>query len=333
MNEGRVHVFIQKETRGLMVLVSFLFFCPWTAKAADADYPSKPVTLVVGFPAGGAIDLTARALVNGVKKHFPQPVIVENKGGAGGMVGLAQVAVKPPDGYTVGVIGSQAAAVAWHMGTTTYNQLEDFTHILRYAGLMFGIAVRQDSPFKTLQDVLKYAKANPGKLSYGTSGVGSTGHLAMVTLAQEAGDLQLTHIPYKGGGESIPALLGGHVEVLSDASSWVPMVDAGKFQLLAVYSSERSRMYPSVPTVKETGYPVVYNSPLELFGPKGLPAPIVGKLHDSFRKAMDDPGFDTVLKKLGMPRLYLAGEELLKTNREDFERMKRVVEKLGLEKK
>jgi len=306
---------------------------PWAARGADADYPSKPVTLIVGFPAGGAIDLTARALVNGVKKYFPQPVIVENKSGAGGMVGLAQVAMKPPDGYTVGVIGSQAAAVAWHMGTTNYNQLEDFTHILRYAGLLFGIAVREDSPFKTLQDFVKYAKANPGKVSFGTSGVGSTGHLAMVTLAQQAGDLQLTHIPCKGGGESIPALLGGHVEVLSDASSWASLVDAGKFRLLAVYSSERSRMYPSVPTVKEAGYPVVYNSPLELFAPKGLPAPVVSKLHDSFRKAMDDPGFDAVLKKLGMPQLYLAGEELLKTNREDFDRMKRVVEKLGLEKK
>ena len=249
------------------------------------------------------------------------------------MVGLAQVGVKPPDGYTVGVIGSVAAAVAWHMGTTTYNQLDDFTHIMRYAGLLFGIVVRQDSPFKTLQDAVKYAKANPGKVSFGTSGVGSTGHLAMVTLAQEAGDLQLTHIPYKGGGESIPALLGGHVEVLSDASSWAPLVDAGKFRLLAVYSSERSRMYPYVPTVKEAGYPVVYNSPLELFAPKGLPAPVVSKLHDSFRTAMDDPGFDAVLKKLGMPQLYLAGEELLKTNREDFDRMKRVVEKLGLEKK
>ncbi len=315
------------------VLVSILFLCPWMAWGADPDYPSKPVTLVVGFPAGGAIDLTARALVNGVKKYFPQPVIVENKSGAGGMVGLAQVGVKPPDGYTVGVIGSLAAAVAWHMGTTNYNQLDDFTHILRYAGLLFGIAVRQDSPFKTLQDVVKYAKANPGKISYGTSGVGSTGHLAMVTLAQQAGALQLTHIPYKGGGESIPALLGGHVEALSDASSWAPMVDAGKFRLLAVYSSERSRMYPSVPTVKETGYPVVYNSPLELFGPKGLPVPIVGKLHDSFRKAMDDPGFDAVLKKLGMPQLYLAGEELLKSNREDFDRMKKAVEKLGLDKK
>jgi tripartite-type tricarboxylate transporter receptor subunit TctC len=333
MKKGGIMFSFQKGFARLTVLVSLLLFCPGTAKAADPDYPSKPVTLVVGFPAGGAIDLTARALVNGVKKHFPQPVIVENKGGAGGMVGLAQVAVKPPDGYTVGVIGSQAAAVAWHMGTTTYNQMEDFTHILRYAGLLFGIVVRDDSPFNTLQDVVKYAKANPGKVSFGTSGVGSTGHLAMVTLAQQAGNLQLTHIPYKGGGESIPALLGGHVEVLSDASSWASLVDAGKFRLLAVYSSERSRMYPSVPTVKETGYPVVYNSPLELFAPKGLPAPIAGKLHDSFRKAMDDPGFDTVLKKLGMPQLYLAGEELLKSNREDFERMKKVVEKLELQKK
>ncbi len=323
----------RRRVAGLAVLCSILFMYPWAARGADADYPSKPVTLIVGFPAGGAIDLTARALVNGVKKYFPQPVIVENKSGAGGMVGLAQVAMKPPDGYTVGVIGSQAAAVAWHMGTTNYNQMEDFTHILRYAGLLFGIAVREDSPFKTLQDFVKYAKANPGKVSFGTSGVGSTGHLAMVTLAQQAGDLQLTHIPYKGGGESIPALLGGHVEVLSDASSWASLVDAGKFRLLAVYSSERSRMYPSVPTVKEAGYPVVYNSPLELFAPKGLPAPVVSKLHDSFRKAMDDPGFDAVLKKLGMPQLYLAGEELLKTNREDFDRMKRVVEKLGLEKK
>jgi tripartite-type tricarboxylate transporter receptor subunit TctC len=322
-----------RKIAGVAVVASFLLLAPWVAGAAEPEYPSKPVTLIVGFPAGGAIDLTARALVNGVKKHFPQPIIVENKSGAGGMVGLAQVGVKPPDGYTIGVIGSLASAVAFHMGTTSYNQLEDFTHIMRYAGLMFGIVVRQDSPFKTLQDVVTYAKANPGKISFGTSGVGSTGHLAMATLAQEAGDLQLTHIPYKGGGESIPALLGGHVDVLSDASSWAPMVDAGKFRLLAVYTSERSGMYPSVPTVKEAGFPVVYNSPLEAFAPKGLPAPIASRLHDSFRKGMDDPGFDAVLKKLGMPPLYLAGEALLKANREDFDRMKKLVEKLGLAKK
>jgi tripartite-type tricarboxylate transporter receptor subunit TctC len=316
----------------LAVLVSILFLCPWMARAADPDYPSKPVTLVVGFPAGGSIDVTARALVNGVKKYIPQPVIVENKSGGGGMVGPALVAVKPPDGYTIGVVGSAGAAVAWHMGKANFNPLEDVTHVMRYTGLLFGIAVRHDSPFKTFQDFLKYARENPGKVSYGTSGVGTTGHLAMEDLALQAGGLKLTHIPYKGGGESIPALLGGHVEVLSDASGWAPMVDAGKFRLLAVYSPERSSRYSSVPTIKEIGYDVVYNSPMEIFGPKGLPAPIVSKLHDSFRKAMDDPGFDAVLKKFDMPQLYLGGEALWKTNRQDFERMKKVVEKLGLQK-
>jgi tripartite-type tricarboxylate transporter receptor subunit TctC len=324
---------IQKRIIELAVLISILFLCPWQARAADSDYPSKPVTLVVGFPAGGSIDVTARALVNAVKKYIPQPVIVENKSGGGGMVGPALVVVKPADGYTIGVVGSAAAAVAWHMGKANFNPLEDVTHIMRYTGLLFGIAVRDDSPFRTIQDVLKYIRENPGKLSYGTSGVGTTGHLAMEDLAMQAGGLKLTHIPYKGGGESIPALLGGHVDVLSDASGWAPMVDAGKFRLLAVYSPERSTRYSSAPTIKEIGYDVVYNSPMEVFGPKGMPAPAVSKLHDSFRKAMEDRAFDEVLKKFDMPQLYLGGEELLRTNRQDFERMNKVVEKLELQKK
>ena len=323
------------EKKHLLFSVFFLLilFGASIASPADPDYPIKPITLVVGFPPGGSIDVTARALTNDAKKHLGEPIIVENKGGGGGMVGPALVAVKPPDGYTIGVVGSTAAAVAWHMGKANFNPFEDVTHIMRYTGLLFGLAVRTDSPFKTVQDLLKYGRENPGKISYGTSGVGTTGHLAMEDLLLQAGGLQMTHIPYKGGGESIPALLGGHIDVLSDASGWAPMVDAGKFRLLAVYSGERSSRYPQVPTIREIGYDVVYNSPMEIFGPKGMSKAVVKKLHEAFQKAMEDSTFEAVLKKFDMPLLYLGGEELEKTNQRDFERMNKVVQKLGLQKK
>jgi tripartite-type tricarboxylate transporter receptor subunit TctC len=297
-----------------------------------AEYPVKPISLIIPYPAGGSTDLTGRALASAAQKHLGQPIIVENKGGGGGTVGPSLVVPKSPDGYTLGIMGSQTLMIAFQMGKVTFNPLDDATHIIRYTGYLQGLVVRADSPWKTLQDFVNYCKANPRKVSYGSSGVGTGVHLAMEDLASLAG-IQLIHIPYKGGSECNAALLGGHVDALSDSTSWGPLVDAGKFRLLVTYQEQRSTRYGNVPTLKDAGYNTSHASPLEIMGPKGLPKPITTKLHDAFKKAMDDPEYQAVLKKLEMPMLYLSGEDLEEASRQEFELIARIVQKLGLQKK
>jgi len=301
-------------------------------QATASDYPNKPVTLVIPYPAGGSTDVTGRALMNAAKKYFTQPIIVENKSGGGGTVGPNLVITKPPDGYTLGIMASATVTISWHMGKMNFNPIEDVTHIIRYTGYLYGLVVRADSPWKTIQDFVNHAKANPGKVSYGTPGVGTGVHLCMEEFASQAG-MKLVHMPYKGGAETNAALLGGHVDAVSDSSGWSPLVDAGKFRLLAVYTAQRSAKYADAPTLKEAGYDVVFPSPLEFMGPKGLPKPIVQKIHDLVKKAMEDPEYQAVLKKFDMSNIYLNTEDLEKAVRQDSERISKMVKKVGLEKK
>lgn len=313
---------------GLLLSVGLVLALSLPAMAAE--YPTKPITLVIQYPAGGSTDLTARALANAAKKHLGQPVVCENKAGGGGTVGVALVAAKPPDGYTIGVVTS-SPTMAFHMKKLNFNPVDDLTHILRWGNYLFGITVRSDSQWKTIKELLQYAKQNPQKLSYGSPGVGTPPHLAMEELSMEAG-VQFTHIPAKGIAENNTALLGGHIEVISDSSGWAPLVDAGKFRLLATYGEQRSARYPQAPTIKETGYDVVARSHLGIIGPKGIPKPIVAKLHDAFRKAIDDPEFQSALKKFDMTTYYLNTADYEKYIRQDFDRIGKLVQKLGLNK-
>lgn len=297
-----------------------------------AEYPVKPISLIIPYPAGGVTDITGRALATAAQKHLGQPIIAENKGGGGGTVGPSLVVPKPPDGYTLGIMGFQTLTIAFHMGKINFNPIEDVTHIIGYSGYLQGLVVRADSPWMTLQDFVNYCRANRQKVSYASSGVGTGVHLAVEDLASLAG-IQLVHIPYKGGGEPYAALLGGHVDAVSDGSTWAPLVDAGKLRLLVTYQEQRSTRYPNVPTLKEAGYNTSHPSPLEIMAPKGLPRPITSKLHDAFKRAMDDPEYQAVLKKMDMPMLYMSGEALEEATRQQSELIGRIVRRLGLEKK
>lgn len=299
--------------------------------AIAAEYPTKPIMLVIPYPPGGSTDLTARALANGAKKYLGQPIICENKAGGGGTVGPSLVITKPPDGYTIGV-SHGAATIAWHMGKLNFNPLEDSTPIIRYTSYVFGMVVRSDAPWKTIQEFVKYAKENPQKVTYGTPGVGTNPHLAIEELCMITG-IQLVHIPFKGGAESNAALLGGHIEAISDSTRWGPLVDAGKFRLLVTYAPQRMPRYPDVPTLKEAGYDMVYSSPLQIIGPKGMTQPVVARLHDAFKKAMDDADYLSILKKYDMSVNYLSPEDLDKAMRKESDQIKKVVQKLGLDKK
>jgi tripartite-type tricarboxylate transporter receptor subunit TctC len=314
---------------GLFIVLSLSV--PFGMAGLAADFPTKPITFVIPYPAGGSTDVTGRVLVDAAKKHLSQPIICENKSGGGGTVGPALVLSKPPDGYTVGV-SSGAVTIAWHMGKLNFNPLDDPTYIIRYTAYVFGMVVRADAPWKTIQEFVKYAKENPGKINYGTPGVGTNPHLAVEELSILTG-IKLTHMPFKGGAECNAALLGGHIDAVSDSTSWGPMVDAGKFKLLVAYGEQRMGRYPNVPTLKEAGYNMSYSSPMMIIGPKEMPQPVVQKLHDVFKKAMDTKEFHEILKKYDMVPLYLNAEDCTKAVRKESEQIKRVVEKLGLLKK
>jgi tripartite-type tricarboxylate transporter receptor subunit TctC len=319
---------MKKKTAALIMITTVVmaFGLPGLA----AEYPTKPITLVIQYPPGGSTDLAARAMAIGAKKYLGQPVICENKAGGGGTVGVALVAAKPADGYTLGIVTS-SPAMAFHMGKLNFHPISDLTPIMRWGNYLFGITVRSDAPWKTIQELIKYVKQNPDKVNYGSPGVGTPPHLAIEELSMVAG-LKLTHIPSKGIAENNTALLGGHIDVVSDSSGWAPLVDAGKFRLLATWGEKRSERYPQVPTIREIGYDVVARSHLGIIGPKGIPKPIVARLADAFKKALDDPDFLSVMKKMDMPNEYLDTEGYEKYMRNDFENIGKLVQKLGLNK-
>jgi tripartite-type tricarboxylate transporter receptor subunit TctC len=300
--------------------------------AVAVEFPTKPITLVIPYTAGGSTDLSARALANSARKFFgQQPIICENKLGGGGSVGTSIVATMKPDGYTLGVYLTPTT-IAWHMGMLTFNPLDDLTHIMTYGQQLSGLVVRADSKWKTFQEFMKYCKENPGKVSYGTPGIGTSVHLLMEELAFMDG-IEWSHIPYKGVSEADTALLGGHIECVSASSGWAPLVDAGKLRLLVTYGNSRSNRYPNVPTLKELKYDTVCRLSVGVYGPKGIPQPVVDKIEISFKKAMDDQQFQAVLNKMDMTPFYLNAKDTDKYLREDSEQVAKILKKLGLQKK
>jgi len=313
---------------GLLVIFGLLVTSGLPARAAD--YPARPITLYIPFPAGGSADLTGRALAHAAARYLGQPVICENKAGGGGTVGPSLLVVRPPDGYTIG-ISPGSATNAWVMGKLNFSLLEDLTPITRYSAFVFGLVVRSDAPWKTIQELVTYARANPQKVTYGTGGVTTITYMAVEELSLMTGG-RLVHMPFKGGADLNTALLGGHIDAISDSTSWGPLVDAGKFRLLVVYGTQRMPRYPEVPTLKESGYDLTFSSALQVVGPRGIPVPIVARLHDAFKKAMDDPEFLTVLKKYDMALTYLGPDDTAKALRSESEQVKKIVQRLGLDK-
>jgi tripartite-type tricarboxylate transporter receptor subunit TctC len=275
------------------------------------NFPTSAITLIVPYPAGGATDIVIRPLAEASKKSLGQPVIVENRSGGGGAVGVGSIVGKKPDGYLLSVVVTSLHRNSY-LNKLPFDTVKDVTPIIRVAGYLYGILVRADSPHKTLKDLLDYAKANPGKVSYMASGLGTGGHIAMEELAYNAGKIQFSHIPSKGDPESSAALLGGHVDCISTTSGWIPLAEAGKLRLLATYGEKRSKRFPNVPTVLELGYKTVHNSPIGILGQKNMPKEIVKVLHDAFKKSLDDPAFLAAMDKYDMPLMYQNTEDFAK---------------------
>jgi tripartite-type tricarboxylate transporter receptor subunit TctC len=254
---------------------------------------------------------------------------VENKPGGGGMIGPAGMArAAAPDGYTLSQLHINAVRQP-HMQKVDYDPLKDFTYIIGVSGYTFGMVVKTDSPIKSLADVIAYAKANPGKFSYGSTGIGTSPHILVEELAAKAG-VQLLHAPFKGNADSTQALLGDHIMAQSDSSGWGRFVDAGQFRLLVTFGTRRTKHWPSVPTANDLGLDMVYSSPYGIVGPRGMEPRIVKILHDGFRKALYDPEHLKVLDQLDQELWYQSSEDYTKYARETLQKERALIERLGL---
>ena len=297
--------------------------------ASAQAFPNKPVTLVVPWPAGGSTDRHMRALAELASKHLGQNVIVENKPGGGGTIGPGTMAMTAkPDGYTIAQFPLGMLRIP-HMQKMPWDPMKDFTYIVGISGYTFGFTVRADSPYKTFKDYIEAARKEPGKIDYGSTGVGSSPHLLMEELAINA-KVQLNHVPFKGNADLQQALLGGHVMAQSDATGWDKFVDGGQMRLLVTFGEKRTKRWPNVPTAKELGYGVVSQSPYGLVGPKGMDPAVVKVLHDAFKKAMDDPKHLALLDELNQDLWYRSGEDYARWARETFVKDKVLIERLGL---
>jgi len=292
-------------------------------------FPNRPITLICPWPPGGSTDRHMRAIAELASKHFGQNIIIANQPGAGGTNSPGAMALNAkPDGYTIAQYPISMIRVS-HMQKTQWHPLNDFTFIIGVTGYTFGFVVRSDSPYKTFQEYVEAARKQPGAISFGSTGNGTSPHLLLEQVSVPA-KIQLNHIPYKGNADLMQALMGGHVMAASDASGWDRFVDAGQMRLLVTFGEKRTKRWPNVPTAKELGYDIVGNSPYGFVGPKGMDPAVVKALHDGFKKAMDEPKHQEMLDTLNQDVWYKTGEEYAAWAKATHAQDRALIERLGL---
>jgi tripartite-type tricarboxylate transporter receptor subunit TctC len=297
--------------------------------AQAQQFPSRSVTLIVPWPAGGSTDIGMRALATATEKHLGQSIVIENKPGAGGTIGPANMAANArPDGYTVAQLPITVFRLPF-IQKTSFDPTKDFTYVIHITGYTFGVVVKADAPWKTFQELIDYAKANPGKLNYGTPGAGTSLHITMEQIAKQKG-IKWTHVPFKGVAESMNALLGGHIDVVSDSTGWAGAVNAGQARLLVTWGAERTKNWPDVPTLKQVGIDLVSNSPFGIGGPKGMDPAVVKVLHDAFKKGMEEQSYKDSMAKLDQEAFYLGTADYHAYAMKQIAEQKQLVEELGL---
>jgi tripartite-type tricarboxylate transporter receptor subunit TctC len=316
---------------GLMAIAAALAMFA-SGGALAQDYPNHPITLIVPWPAGGPTDVALRALADSASKHLGQPIVIDNKAGGSGTVGPATMAATAkPDGYTI----AQMPVTVYRlplMQKTTWDAEKDFTYIIHLTGYVFATIANADTPFKTWQDVVDYAKKNPGKVTYGSSGTGGSPHLGMEMIAEKSG-IKLTHVPFKGAAELHVAVAGGHVMLGGGGASSKAIVDAGRARFLNVWTAKRVRLLPDVPTLLETGFPYVIESPFGIAGPKGMDPKVVAKIHDAFKKALEDPAVIETLERFEMIPSYKNSEDYRVAVLEQIKMEKALLQRIGMARK
>jgi tripartite-type tricarboxylate transporter receptor subunit TctC len=317
-------------TRRMILAAAAIVFALGTAPSSFAQgYPNRPVTLVVPWPAGGTTDIGMRALAAATEKYLKQKIVIENRPGAAGVLGPQQVAQSAaPDGYTLVQIPITVFRAPF-MRKTSLDPATDFTYIIGISGYTFGIVVRSDARWKTFKELVDYARANPGKLNYGTPGAGTTLHITMEQIAKQQG-IKWVHVPFKGTPETTGALLGGHIDAVADATGWAPLVNEGQLRLLVLWTATRSKNWPAAPTLREVGVDMVSNSPFGIAGPKGMDRGVVKIIHDAFKKGAEDPAYIEAAAKLDQEPAYMSSDDYSRYAAAQLIEQKKLIEELGL---
>jgi len=312
-----------------IVLTGFLILlCALPATAQQ--YPDRPLTLLSGYPAGGLVDIVSRVLAEGMKPKFPKGVVVLNRTGAGGGIAAGEVATGKPDGYTVVLAPLSTLVIQPQLSELRFKTPDDYEPVINVVSYYPLLVVRPDAPWKTIQEFVAEAKANPGKLRVGTPGEGTSSHLNLEEFMSVAG-IKLTHVPYRGWAESSPAMLGGHIEaIVAQPGEALPFVEAKKMRALVVFQNTRHSGFPGVPTAKEAGLNVANGVWYLLVAPKGTPAPIIKYLHDAAKAAIEEPSFAAQMAQRGIDVDYRPGDKVRADLWREYRAHTEILKRIGL---
>ena len=295
---------------------------------AQPEYPTRSITLICPWPPGGGADVQLRALAKLMSEQLGQSVVIENRPGATGSLGALALKNAKPDGYTLAQSHNGVLRQPF-LVPTPYDPLKDFTYIIGVSDNPFGLVVREDRPWKTIEQFIEYAKRNPGTVNIAVPGKGSPGHLVSDVVAEQF-DLKWTVVPYRGTANSMQALLAGDVHAAAESTGWVPFVEGGKARLLAVFGQQRLKKFPGVPTLVESRINASDFSPWGIVAPAGTDPAIARKLHDTIRKVMQSPEFLNVLTMLAQEPVYMSPTQYAEYVREAVPQQKVIVDKFNL---
>jgi tripartite-type tricarboxylate transporter receptor subunit TctC len=295
---------------------------------SQGTYPTRPITLICPWPPGGGADVQLRMLAKLVSGILGQPVVVENRPGATGSLGAVALLQAKPDGYTLAQSHNGVLRQPF-IAPTPYDPLKDFTYLLGISDNPFGLVVREDRPWKTLEQFIDYARQNSGKVNIAVPGKGSPGHLVSDRMAAEF-DLKWTTVPYRGTANSMQALLAGEVDAAAESTGWVSFVESNKMRLLATFGRERLKKYPNVPTLVELKIDAWDFSPWGIVGPAGMDPKVAQTLHDAMRRAMEMREFTDLLATLAQEPVYMSPAKYVEYVRQAVPQQKIIVEKYNL---
>jgi len=312
---------------GSKLFVAFLLALV-AGSALGQSFPSKAVTLIATFRPDDIVSEFLRDFAPIASRYIGQPVVIENRQGAAGTLGPSTMAATArPDGYSLALLTITSFRVP-HMERVSWDPRKDFTYIIGIVNLAFGVVVKSDSQFKTIDDLIRYAKANPGGLRYGSTVYSATAHLAMEDLGLKTG-ARFLRVPTRNNPETEKALMEGRIMAIADSTTWGPQVDAGAFRLLLTFGERRSRW--NAPTAQELGFDVLAYAPWGIVGPKGMDPKVVKRLHDAFNRALDDPEYEKLLKRLEMVDWYKSSEDYAEWAVDQFRFQRALIERtIGL---
>ena len=313
----------------LSLLAAVFFPTPGLAQQTEGGrYPTKPITFIVPIPPGGSADASCRLISKEAEKFLGQPIVVVNKPGGSFAIAIATIASSKPDGYTIGYAGHPGMFVTPLTGKVPYHPVRDLREIMQFGYLNISVTVKGDSSFTNFMDIVAWARQHPKKLTYGSAGVGSFGHLAMEQVAKKE-NVQFTHIPFKGSPETQAALLGGHILVATGDFNYSSL-EAGQIRLVLLITESPSPDYPKTPILRDLGYNIPAPTVLNIAGPKGMPDDVVKRLDDAFTKAMKEPTFIKGMRDLKLTTFYRNGKDLDSYVAANFDAFEKLLKEEGL---